>query len=107
MAGSLGIVSSVVGIGSGVSSLLGGSSGGSSAAADPFAAYRGQYAQQLQDLMNNPASVASFAHMFPETNDQDKFRKELTFTFIAIHICDIHLKWICRGEFFKWVFAVD
>jgi len=29
-------------------------------------------------IMNNPASVAGFVHMFPETNDQDKFRKELT-----------------------------
>jgi DNA-binding CsgD family transcriptional regulator len=29
-------------------------------------------------VMNNPASVAGIAQMFPEANDQDKFRKELT-----------------------------
>ena len=58
MAGSLPIISSVVGIGSGLNSLFGGGSGSPSASqADPFGPYRAQYAQQLQALMANPSSV--------------------------------------------------
>ena len=58
------VVASVVGIASGVSNLLGG--GGSSSGAgnvaggayyDSFASSRGQYANQLNQLMANPSSV--------------------------------------------------
>lgn len=37
----------------------GGGAGGAAAAADPFAAQRGQYQQQLSDLMKNPSSITS------------------------------------------------
>ncbi len=60
----LGGVSSAVGIASGVSNLFGGgTSGGGNVAGgsyyDPFAQYRGQYANQLNQLMANPASITS------------------------------------------------
>jgi len=59
---SLGTVSSVVGIASGVSGLLGGDDSGQSnqqaaQAADPFAPYRAQYIGQLNTLMSNPWEV--------------------------------------------------
>ena len=62
MAGSLGVVSSVVGVASGVSGLLGGGDSGQSnqqaqQAADPFAPYRPQYINQLNTLMSNPGSI--------------------------------------------------
>lgn len=41
------------------SSSGGGGSSGAAAAADPFAAQRGQYQQQLSDLMKNPSSITS------------------------------------------------
>lgn len=59
-----GTISAGIGILSGVNSLMGG--GGSStsptqasAAADPFAPYRPQYAEQLNQLMADPSKVAS------------------------------------------------
>lgn len=64
MAGSLGIASSVIGIGSGLSSLFGGggsgsggTAGASPAAADPFASYRGTYAEKLNQLYADPWSI--------------------------------------------------
>jgi hypothetical protein len=61
----VGIGASVAGsvAGSAVSSAIsgGGSSGasGAAAAADPFASQRGQYQQQLSQLINNPSSITS------------------------------------------------
>ena len=60
MGASLGAVSSVVGIASGVNSLFGGGSsggggGGGQGQYDPYGQYRGQAATQLNQLMNNPS----------------------------------------------------
>lgn len=62
MGSALGAVASVVGIGSGLNSMFGGSSGGSSSGGstssgtyDPYGQYRGQAASQLNTLMNNPS----------------------------------------------------
>jgi hypothetical protein len=64
MAGSLGVVGSVVGISSGLNSLFGGGSSGnaktgSSTLADPFANYRPAFAQQLYNLYQNPSSITT------------------------------------------------
>jgi hypothetical protein len=68
MGASLGVVGSVVGIGSGLNSIFGGggSSGGgggggstSSGTYDPYGQYRGQAASQLNQLMNNPSLAMS------------------------------------------------
>ena len=60
MAGTLGVVGSVIGIGSGLNSIFGGggSKGGATGAQqqyDPYGPYRAQAASQLQNVMNNPA----------------------------------------------------
>lgn len=62
MAGSLGVAASVVGIGSGLNSILGGSSGGgggstSAGTYDPYGPYRGQAANTLQTLLQDPSQA--------------------------------------------------
>ena len=56
MAGTLGVVGSVIGIGSGLKSLTsGGGATGAQQQYDPYGPYRAQAASQLQNVMNNPA----------------------------------------------------
>jgi len=68
MAGSLGVVGSVVGIGSGLANIFGGGShggaapqpttsggGGAAGQYDPYGPYRAEAAAQLQQVMQNPA----------------------------------------------------
>jgi hypothetical protein len=68
MAGSLGVIGSVVGIGSGLSNIFGGGShggaapqpttsggGGAAGQYDPYGPYRAEAASQLQQVMQNPA----------------------------------------------------
>ena len=46
-------------------------------------------------LHKNPAAMADFVHLFPENNDQEKFRKELTFAVVNMEnprLSTSHLK---------------
>jgi DNA-binding CsgD family transcriptional regulator len=48
-------------------------------------------------LQKNPAAAANFVHLFPENNDQDKFRKELTYAVISIESRPETLKHLKRA----------
>jgi DNA-binding CsgD family transcriptional regulator len=43
-------------------------------------------------MQKNPAAMADFIHLFPEGNDQEKFRKELTFSVVNMENRPVAIK---------------